>query len=252
MTDERFVFHQDVRERSKMKTGAYHKKNGAKSKKCTLPSDHLTASQKKKLNGECMIIKMNEPYHNWKAFKKLDTETQRTYISGLVVDHAARSKDIAEMFNISASTFSAYCTKFNPNIKFNGGRVMDENWLDFITKPTPQKAAPKRTDEEIIKDVFGIDFTAESETKSEPEPEIVEEPAPVENDILVEEPVVESKPAKKVSGYNSMINMNLNLKGTKEEIMDMLNAMFGDGCSYIVYLKVSNITNSAEVVNEAR
>ena len=50
MTDAEYVFQQDVKERKKMKTGAMHRKCGSKSKKCTLPSDYLTPSQKKKLN----------------------------------------------------------------------------------------------------------------------------------------------------------------------------------------------------------
>lgn len=239
MTDERFVFHQDVRERSKMKTGAFHKKNGCKSKKCTLPSDHLTPKQKKKLNGECMSIKMNEPYHNWKEFKRLSADMQRNYILSLVDDYRARSKDIAEMFNISPATFSGFCTKFDPHIKFNGGRVMDEKWLDFITKPAPIPA-PKKTDEEIIKEVFGVDISEK------------EEEAAVEETVESVEPVAEEviEPPKKVSGYNAMVKMSLDLKGSKEEIMQMINAILGDECRYIVSLLVSNITNLQEVTDE--
>ena len=39
MTDGAFCFQEDVRDRSIIKRGAVHKKNGSKSKKCTLPSD---------------------------------------------------------------------------------------------------------------------------------------------------------------------------------------------------------------------
>ena len=290
MTDERFVFQQDVKERSKMKTGAFHKKNGCKSKKCTLPSDRLTASQKKKLNGECMSIKMNEPYHNWKDFKRLSIDMQRNYISNLVVEHHARSKDIAEMFNVSPTTFSQYCIKFNPRIKFNGGRVMDEKWLDFITKP-----APKKAEKDIVSDssetadelTIGIDKEPVSQfhfayryrhipdlpkdnlekfEKSlgiEHEELPLPEKCPSSEDILTDladKANVESantlssdlifrstQPAKQVSGYNAMVKMSLDLKGSKEEIMQMMNTVLGDECSYIVSLKISNITNSQEV-----
>lgn len=242
MTDERFVFQQDVKERSKMKTGAFHKKNGCKSKKCTLPSDRLTASQKKKLNGECMSIKMNEPYHNWKDFKRLSIDMQRNYISNLVVEHQARSKDIAEMFNISPTTFSQYCIKFSPRIKFNGGRVMDEKWLDFITKPVLKKTEKIPTEE-----VVNVDAISDFEARYRDIPDIGTPPKEVEETIELpaEEPVDHTE--KKVSGYNAMVKMSLDLKGSKEEIMQIMNTVLGDECSYIVSLKISNITNSQEV-----
>lgn len=240
MTDERFVFQQDIKERSKMKTGAYHKKNGSKSKKCTLPSDHLTAREKKKLNGECMSIKMNEPYHNWKEFKKLSVEMQRNYISGLVVDHQARSKDIAEMFNISPNSFSAFCSKFNPHIKFNGGRVMDEKWLDFITKPAA--VVRKMTQDEIIQTLAGADIIEKKEEPVAEEPIANDIPEPVE---VVEEKAIEVE-SKKVSGYGAMVKMNLDLKGTKEEIMQMIDAILGSECSYIMALKITNLAHAGE------
>lgn len=246
MTDERFVFQQDVKERSKMKTGAFHKKNGCKSKKCTLPSDRLTASQKKKLNGECMSIKMNEPYHNWKDFKRLSIDMQRNYISNLVVEHQARSKDIAEMFNISPTTFSQYCIKFSPRIKFNGGRVMDEKWLDFITKPVL-----KKTEKIPAEEVVNVDAVADFEARYRDIPDIGI-PSKEEVEETIELPVEEpdNHTEKKVSGYNAMVKMSLDLKGSKEEIMQMMNAVLGDECSYIISLKISNITNSQEVTDE--
>ena len=236
MTNERFIFEQDVRERSKMKTGAFHKKNGSKSKKCTMPSDHLTPTQRKKLSGECMSIKMNEPYYDWKSFKDLSTETQRNYILGLVVDHQARSKDVAEMLGVSANTFSAYCAKFNPRIKFISGRNMDEKWLDFITKPDLIEPA-KPTPDDIINLLAGADI-------------IKKEEAPVENDISKPVEVAE-KPeqkveVKKTTGYNSMVKMSLDLKGTKEEIMQMIDAILGADCSYIMSLKISNTAHIEE------
>ena len=236
MTNERFIFEQDVRERSKMKTGAFHKKNGSKSRKCTMPSDHLTPTQRKKLSGECMSIKMNEPYYDWKSFKDLSTETQRNYILGLVVDHQARSKDVAEMLGVSANTFSAYCAKFNPRIKFISGRNMDEKWLDFITKPAPVAPAMMTTDD-MIQILAGADIIEKND---------ISEPVEIVKKVS-EEPVAEEVP-KKVSGYSAMVKMSLDLKGTKEEIMQMIDAILGADCSYIMSLKISNTAHMEEQI----
>lgn len=184
MTDERYIFNETVNERSKMKRGAAHRKNGSKSKKCTLPSDHLTAKEKKKLNGECRMIKMNRPYKDWKQFKKLSESVKYSYISGLIEDYGARACDICEMFGISYQTLYDEFKRWSIPMKpFKKKRNMDDRWLDFITKPEVVETIvkPKKTDAEILKERFDIS---------------VEEPAakePVE-EVKVEEPVASELP----------------------------------------------------------
>lgn len=137
MTDERFVFTQDVRERSKMKTGAFHKKNGSKSKKCTLPSDYLTAKQKKKLNGECETLKLNEPFRDWKQFKKYAVSMKMAYLDNLVHNYGAKQKDVADMFGVTVNTVYIHCKEIGFSFPKGGYRTgeMDDRFLDFLTKP---------------------------------------------------------------------------------------------------------------------
>lgn len=194
MTDERYVFNQDVAERSKMKTGAFHKKNGSKSKKCTLPSDHLTAKEKKKLNGECRMIKMNRPYKDWKQFKKLSESVKYSYISGLIDDYGARACDICEMFGISYQTLYDEFKRWSIPMKpFKKKRNMDDRWLDFITKPEVVEtvAKPKKTDAEILKERF--DISIEEPASSEPGEEIKVDEVKTEEPVTVQEPVESPK-----------------------------------------------------------
>lgn len=150
MTDERFVFTQDVKERSQMKTGAFHKKNGSKSKKCTFPSDHLTAKQKKKLNGECETFKLNEPFRDWKAFKKYSVTMKTAYLDNLIHNYGARQKDVAEMFGITPNTIYLFCKELG--IRFpkggHGTGEMDDRFLDFLTKPAGTVEAKEEEQEE--------------------------------------------------------------------------------------------------------
>ena len=168
MTDERYVFNQDVAERSKMKTGAFHKKNGSKSKKCTLPSDHLTPKQKQKLNGSCESIKLNEPCHDWDKFKKLSKETKAEYIHNLVNNFGARRSDVAEMFGVDPRSLTNYLYTVGIRANFPRGKnlpkEMDERFMDFITTPNDISAesTPKKTDEEILKERFDISITEET------------------------------------------------------------------------------------------
>lgn len=151
MTDERFVFTQDVKERSQMKTGAFHKKNGSKSKKCTFPSDHLTAKQKKKLNGECETLKLNEPFRDWKAFKKYSVTMKTAYLDNLIHNYGARQKDVAEMFGITPNTIYLFCKELG--IRFpkggHGTGEMDDRFLDFLTKPAGTVEAKEEEQEDV-------------------------------------------------------------------------------------------------------
>lgn len=150
MTDERFVFTQDVRERSKMKIGAFHKKNGSKSKKCTLPSDHLTAKQKKELNGECETLKLNEPFRDWKAFKKYAVTMKTTYLDNLIHNYGARQKDVAEMFGVTPNTMYLFCKELGVSFPKGGHKhfEMDDRFLDFLTKPADTVEVQKENLEE--------------------------------------------------------------------------------------------------------
>ena len=253
MTDERYVFNQDVAERSKMKTGAFHKKNGSKSKKCTLPSDHLTEAQKKKLSGPCFTINMNEPFHDWKKFKSLPQSMQAAYINGLVENYGARRSDIAEMLGTTATNFSAYCCHALrdkvplANKNTPPKRVMDERFLDFLTKPdAKEEPASKKTDEEILKERFGIEPKKEEpevkKTEEKPEEKPVESAwlkealtEPVKTEIEGCGVLYDAPPAKEEKPtcmFSAMTSVQMKLKGSREEILNAFNALLGDGIEY--------------------
>ena len=63
------AFDSEVRERKRLVSSARHKKNGSKSKRCSLPSDHLTERQWKARCGEIMEYKLSSPVP-WAEFKR--------------------------------------------------------------------------------------------------------------------------------------------------------------------------------------
>lgn len=136
MTDAAYVFNQDVRERSKIKQGAIHKKNGSKSKHCTLPSDHMTPKQKKSLNGVCDVIDLSEPIENLKVLRLYPSSLQQEYLQNLVNKYGARQIDVCTMLKTTPTNFKRYLDNHGLNIAFSKHRrVIDDRWLDFITKP---------------------------------------------------------------------------------------------------------------------
>lgn len=147
MTDAEFCFKEDVRNRSIVKKGVIHKKNGSKSRKCTLPSDYLTASQKKKRNGECFNMRMNEPIRDWKVFRSYPENLQAEYLNNLVTTYDARRCDVAEMLGISASMLHVVCKSYPTPVAFprGGNRNMSEKFRAFLN-PVTSPETPVETD----------------------------------------------------------------------------------------------------------
>ena len=137
MTDESYVFNQTMHERAKSKTGAMHRKNGSRSKKCTLPSDHLTKKEREKMNGPVQSIKMNRPYNDWRQFRSLPESMQVEYLNNLITKYGARGCDIAQMFDISSSCLYATCKGYVDKVYFPRGKhdKMTERFEDFLTSP---------------------------------------------------------------------------------------------------------------------
>lgn len=69
MTD----FDYDVLQKKRLAASARHRVCGSKSKKCTLPSDHLTPAQIKARSGPCMKYQLNQPM-DYDTFKSMPAD----------------------------------------------------------------------------------------------------------------------------------------------------------------------------------
>lgn len=137
MTDETYVFKETERERKRTARGAFSKKGGSRSKKCTLPSDRLTEKQRKELNGEVYSYDVNKPM-DWSTFVYMPQDIQLEYLKKLCSVHGGRLKDAADMFGIASGSLSNYiCRHFNgihPFAALNGQKGVSLDWLRF-TQP---------------------------------------------------------------------------------------------------------------------
>lgn len=107
MTDEEYLFRRDIADKKATARSAARRVSGAKSKKCTLPSDYLSAAQKKKLNGEVRTVNMNQPM-KWEEFKALEPDTQTLYVSGLAHKYGITIGALAGMLGVSRTTAYNY------------------------------------------------------------------------------------------------------------------------------------------------
>ena len=134
MTNEEYVFQQTSRERKRIGAGAYARKNGSRTKKCTLPSDNMTAGEIRKRNGEIMQYKLNQPM-KWKEFKSMPEDLQKEYIQKLASEKKARVIDIAEMLGVHKNYLSKYSrTIFQGETPFTRTHQVNQSqeWKDFI------------------------------------------------------------------------------------------------------------------------
>lgn len=72
-------FYEDVKQKKSLVSSARHKVGGSRSRKCTLPSDHLTAAQKRGLNGPVHTYAVNRPT-TWAQFKEMPADIQQAHL----------------------------------------------------------------------------------------------------------------------------------------------------------------------------
>lgn len=101
-------------------------------RKCTMPSDYLSESEKRKLNGNIDTVNMNEPM-NWRQFKNLPITLQQEYIENLVSRFHVGVKTVSQvLFNIGGSTLGLHLRRYGISVKGNRGKVSDENMAQFV------------------------------------------------------------------------------------------------------------------------
>ena len=91
-------FDYDAMQKKRIARGASHMKRG--SKKCTLPSDYLTAAQKRRLNGPVSTYKLDEPM-SWESFKAMPEDLQKKYILNLQETYQANNDMLGKMFGVT-------------------------------------------------------------------------------------------------------------------------------------------------------
>ena len=157
MDDAEYLFHMQSKTTKRIARGAYAKKGGSRSKRCSLPSDKLTKKEWKERNGKTVSCKMREPM-SWAEFKKMPDDLQREYIMFCAMEKKARLKDVAAMFGLNPGYFSVWMSA--------------QAWGEGVFRRTGRKTPYPEWEAFIGK----ADSEASDGTFSEPMPEPVKEP----------------------------------------------------------------------------
>ena len=147
-------FDYDVMQRKRLARQAQYKKNGPKSRKCTLPHDHLTPAQLRKKNGEVICFNMNKPIRSWKEFRGLSRESAVEYIQKLGDQYRPSVGDLSRMFGCSYNAVKSYLTGIGAPLQ--SGRMPVEfraAWDEFLKDPeevAPEEAEPEEAPVEAV------------------------------------------------------------------------------------------------------
>ena len=185
-------FDYDAMQKKRIARGASHMKRGSKSKKCTLPSDYLTAAQKRRLNGPVSTYKLDEPM-TWESFKAMPEDLQSRYIVNLQNTYQATDEMLGMMFGKTSVTVGKCRTSLGINGIGQSKMTHDEKvirnakWDAFCNgvvggKPGEVKEVESNEVEETYDE---IDKFVSSDDAEEPEQIGVEVPE-VETDALID------------------------------------------------------------------
>jgi DNA uptake protein ComE-like DNA-binding protein len=219
MTDEKATFVEDLRYKKGLARSSRYRICGSKSKHCSLPSDSLTAAQRRKLNGEVMEYKIGQRI-TWEEFKTYPPEMQKKYLQYFADNHGASTGMICALFNRSQPVVSSY---------------FKDRGLGGILNRQPKKEAMERFNDWL------------SGTDEQP---VVAEVPPVPIEV---KPVVVEKVVKPEQPYfvHTLLSGNMELSGTATEIFQTLFGIFRDAqLSLSVNFQVIPPAPVAEVIEE--
>lgn len=217
LSDEEYVYRQDIKEKKSAGRGAFHKKNGSKSKRCKFPSDYLTKKEKMAMNGECVSYDMKK-FYTYEEFKTFPDDIQLKYINGLINRYNVTVSMIAEdLFHITPAGLYKHLKK--------------KDLMQYINQ------APNGRSSVAIEGRARLMIAIEDANKPKeeviPEP-VIEEPAAPEPipEKITPEPVAEEPAEPRV--FANFHSMRVEMNDWDSDILDFLRTRFAGGDYHII------------------
>lgn len=199
MTDVLYVYNQDIKEKKSAGYGAFHKKNGSKSKKCNFPSDYLSRKEKNKMNGTVSTLNLGR-FYTWEEFKKFSTDFQVEYLQSLADNYTVGVDAIAgEVFGITGQSMKQYLVNHGVDgkVQFKGVRGSR------------------------VKRMYLHEAVRKQRQEDEPKPE----EQPVQEETKATQETVEVKEEKKIS---TVLRSTIEMSGFDMNMIELMKSMYGD------------------------
>ena len=141
MTDEKYTFVQDVRDRKRVARGAHNKRTHCgKGGAVKFPSDYKTRKELKAMNGEMKSYNINEPM-KWREFKALPDDIKIVYIKALREKFGVSDTRIAvEMMDITRVYVAREISRLGIGLGNGKRQTFDKvGWMNWLYgNPTPE------------------------------------------------------------------------------------------------------------------
>lgn len=217
MNDIEFMLKEDIKKKKQAGSGYRYKKNGSKSKKCSLPSDNLSKKELNKMNGECKVYNLSEKM-SYSNFFAMPFDLQIKYLETLRDKFGASQVDIAKMMNVAPSTLASHRYKFLNNKptfpSSNRSKLDKEAWNRFVNGEDAEDAVEPEPDEELLDDTCSTDNS--TETTYLPYSQVVQKA--------------------------DIVNGSMNLKGRSEDIFRKMTDILGCENEYEIYVCFKSIS----------
>lgn len=203
----------DIIEKKRIAQGARARKCGSKSRKCTLPSDYLTAAQKKGLNGKVITYNLSGPM-TYSKFRVMPDDLQKEYLLKLRNEMGATLTAMGKMMQCSPETVRQALIRHGLSTKLS--RMSFESKLRWDAWLKGEQLNNDRAEAE-----------APAPAPSEA-PVSEDKPAPAPSEV----PVSEDKPVPTPYIPCALNSCDMQLRGTKDEILATLGTLLscmGDG-----------------------
>lgn len=142
MKDETYTFIQTVKDRKSTARGARYKKNGSKSRKCTLPSDYLTPKQIKERNSPMSTYTMNKP-HTKAELRAWPRDLQIEYMAGILDKYHPTNADLGLMLGVHPHNACTYINRLGLSNQKRATESQAREFSAFLaadSTPTPDPA----------------------------------------------------------------------------------------------------------------
>ena len=126
------MFYDECADRKRTARGAFNKRtHNGKRGGVKFPSDYLSKKEKRKMNGEIKVYKMNEPI-TYAEFKKYPDDLKKQYVNNLREKFDVSDTAIAEMMGINKRTLNRLLNIIDASGGRRGSRKADyegfEKW----------------------------------------------------------------------------------------------------------------------------
>lgn len=207
MTDEKYTLIHDIKEKKAAARGAFARKGGSRSKRCSLPSDHLTPAQLKRRNSQVSTVKLNQPI-TYAELQTLTPSLKFLYLDNLIHRYKARRVDIVTMLGIAQNTWVRLLPTLPGKLIFEGKpKHPAPEWLEFIGG---------RAEEIEPEDVR--DLPADTPAP-DPDPIVEVQPVEIEQPLIPQPPILPDR-------------IDLSITGTPAQLIDLLSMLTEADQSY--------------------